>query len=94
MAVDWDNLNGNLDSILEDAANKTDAELGEKISSVTKLTQQEIKTMCPEPGDAKKLLELIQIVNSAESKNSKINQIVTNSEKFGKMIIAILSKVI
>jgi hypothetical protein len=38
------------------------------------------------------LVELMQIVNSAETRNKKISNIVENSEKFAGIVITLLDK--
>ena len=40
----------------------------------------------------KKLAELMQIVKQAGDRNEKINNIVTNGEKFGGIILSLLAK--
>jgi len=92
MAVDWDAFDKELDSIVESAAARTDERLASKISSVTRMTDEEVKELFPEPGDAKKLAELMKIVTSATDRNTKINNIVQNSEKFAGVILGLLGK--
>jgi len=89
---DWDKLERSVDGIIKDSAKKTDEELASMISSVTRLTDEEIQELFPEPSDAKKLVELMKIVKSAEDRNTKINRIVENSKKFGGVVLTLLSK--
>ena len=42
--------------------------------------------------DVKKLAELVQIVKQAGDRNEKVNNIVNNAEKFGGIILTLLSK--
>jgi hypothetical protein len=89
---DWNKLEQSIDSIISGAAKKTDEELASRISSVTRLTDDEVQELFPEPSDAKKLFELMKIVKSAEERNTKINRIIENSEKFGGIVLTLLSK--
>jgi len=92
MPVDWDAFDKDVDSIVASAADRTDERLASKISSVTRLTDEEVKELFPEPADAKKLAELMKIVTSATDRNTKINDIVQNSEKFAGVILSLLVK--
>jgi hypothetical protein len=89
---DWNKLENSIDDIIKKASQKTDEELSSKISSVTRLTDDEIQELFPEPSDAKKLFDLMKIVKSAEERNTKINQIIANSEKFAGTVLTLLSK--
>lgn len=90
MAIDFSSIN--IDAIMDDAAQKTDAKLAGKISSLTHMTDAEIKELFPKATDAKKLVELMTIVKSAQSENEKINAIVANSEKFAGVVVTLLGK--
>lgn len=92
MATNWKDLD--IQSIAKEAAKETDDKLASEISSLTRLKDDEIKKLFPEKGDVAKFAELMQIVNSAGSKNQKVNQIIQNSEKFGRIILTLLSKVV
>jgi hypothetical protein len=88
----WDKLEENIDQIIKEASDKTDKLLASEISSVTRLTDEEIAEFFPEQTDVKKLFDLIKIVKSAEDRNSKINSLVKNSETYGGIILTLLSK--
>lgn len=92
MAIDWDKFDAEVDDIIEQAANATDEKLASKISSITRLTDEEIMELFPEPADVKKLKELMKVVKSAEDRNTKVNNIVANVEDFAGIIITILGK--
>ncbi len=87
MPSNVDNLFNNLDNILENEAQKTDSQLEQEITSKTSLSKEQLDAICPQPGDKQKLAELIQIVNSAEDTNNKINRITSNTEKFGGIVV-------
>ena len=90
MAINWDEID--LDEIIEDEANKTDEELASKISSLTRMTDTEVNELFPNPSDTKKLVELMKIVKSSEDKNTKINNIVANTQEFSGVILTLLGK--
>ena len=83
-----------LDAIIDDAAQKTDEKLAGQISSLTRMTDEEIQEFFPKAADAKKLVELMQIVKSAEDRNVKVNNIAANSEKFAGVVVTLLGKFI
>jgi phage gp16-like protein len=58
------------------------------------MTDAEIKKLFPKATDAKKLVELMTIVKSAQTENDKINAIVANSEKFAGVVVTLLGKFI
>ena len=90
MAIDFSGID--IDSIMDGAAQKTDEKLASQISSLTRMTDEEIKKLFPKASDAKKLVELMGIVKSAESQNNKVNAIVANSEKFAGVVVTLLGK--
>jgi len=92
MPIDWNSFNDDIDTAVAQSGTRTDDQLASKISSVTRLTDDEIKQMFPDPADVKKLAALMQIVKSATDKNAKINQLVANSETFAGIIIPLLEK--
>jgi hypothetical protein len=92
MPIDWDALEKDVDKAVKKAADKTDEQLANKISSITRFTDDEIQKWFPDPADAKKLFDLMKVVNSAESRNRKIANIVNNAEKFGGIVLTLLSK--
>lgn len=92
MAIDWDKFQDELSQMVEDAGEKTDKKLAGKISSVTHLTDEEVKKLFPDPADVKRLGELMEIVKKAGDKNEKINKIVANAEDFAGIILTLLGK--
>jgi len=92
MPVDWNELLSAIDIEIEQAAQKTDEKLAVKISSITRLTVEEIRTLFPAPADVKRVAELMKIVHSAEARNTKINKIVKNAENFAGIILDLLKK--
>lgn len=90
MALDFTDID--IDAIADDAAKKTDDKLAGQISSLTRMTDDEIKKFFPKASDAKKLVELMQIVKSTEKRNKKVNNLVENSEKFAGIVLTLLGK--
>jgi hypothetical protein len=92
MAKNWKDID--FKAIAKDSAQKTDATLASQISSLTKLTDADVKKLFPEKGDAAKFVELMTIVKSADDRNKKVKQIMDNSEKFAGIIVTLLGKVV
>lgn len=92
MPIDWDKFDQDLNTAAAKAGQKTDAALAGKLSSISRLTDEEITELFPDPADAKKLGELMQIVKSAGDRNEKVNRIVANAEKFGGVVFTLLQK--
>ena len=92
MAIDWDKFDKEVDQAIEQAEQKTDEKLATRISSVTRLTDEEIMELFPNPADVKKLKDLMKVVKSTEDRNTKINQIVANAEEFGGIVLTLLAK--
>ena len=90
MAINWDEID--FDEIIDEEAEKTDEELASKISSLTKMTDEEVKELFPKQADAKKLVELMKIVKSSEDQNTKINKISSNAKEFSGVILTLLGK--
>lgn len=88
MALNFSDID--IDAIMDDAAQKTDDKLAGQISSLTHMTDDEIKALFPTAADAKKFAELMRIVKSAETRNTKISNIVENSEKFAGVVLSLL----
>ena len=94
MPIDWEAYNNNLDSAIETAATETDDTLATKIAAVTRLTSEDVKEMFPNPADVKKLGELMAIVKSAEDRNTKINNIVSNAQNLGGVVLTLIDKLV
>ena len=92
MPVNWDQFENDVDVAITAAAGRTDQKLASKISSITRMTDDEIQELFPDPADVKKLTKLMKIVKSAEARNTQINNIVSNSEEFAGIILTLLSK--
>lgn len=92
MAINWDEFDNEIDGIVAESSIATDDQLAAKVSSLTKMTDSEVKELFPEPSDVKKLAKLMKIVKSADDRNTKINKIVSNAEEFGSITVTLLGK--
>lgn len=88
----WDDLENRIGGLVDQAEEDTDDELATEMSSITRLTNKEVKELFPKPSDAQKLFELIRLVNEDTEKNEKINKLVANSEKFADIVITLVSR--
>jgi|TARA_B110000967_G_scaffold13220_1_gene12727 hypothetical protein len=94
MAIDWDQFDIDVDQAAKRSANATDEILASKVSSLTSMTDAEVKELLPLPTDVKALGKLLKIVQSAENRNTKINQIVNNAEEFSGVVLALTKKLV
>jgi hypothetical protein len=92
MTINWDEFDSEIDLIIENSAEVTDEKLASSISSITRMTDEEVKELFPSPADVKKLTELMKIVKSSQNRNEKINSIVAKSEELGGVILSLLQK--
>jgi len=92
MPVNWEEFDSEIDSIIDKSAAETDDRLASRISSITRMTDDEVKELFPNSADVKKLTELMKIVKSSEDRNNKINRIVSNAEEFGGIVLSLLQK--
>ena len=92
MPINWDEFDNEIDTIIAESAEETDQKLASKISSITRMTDDEVKELFPDPADVKKLAELMKVVKSSENRNNRINKIIDNAEKFGGIVLTLLSK--
>ena len=92
MPVNWDKLDNEVDAAIKRSGEKTDAQLASKISSITRMTDDEVQALFPKPADAKKLANLMKIVQSADDRKKKVNNIISNAEQFGGVMLTLLEK--
>lgn len=88
MPTDWDAI----DRAIKRAKDETDDALASRISSVTRLTDDEVKKLFPAPADAAKLAELMRIVTEGTTKTQKVNALVANIERLGGTVITLLNR--
>lgn len=92
MPINWEEFDENLNQAITESAHAVDIKLASHISSITRLTDDEINELFPEPADLKKLANLLKIVKSAENRNNKVNAIIDNSEEFAGVVLTLLTK--
>ena len=92
MPINWKNFDENLDRAITESVYAVDTKLAAHISSITRLTDDEINELFPKPDDLKKLADLLKIVKSAEDRNDKVSAIVKNSEDFAGIVLTLLTK--
>ncbi|MFO7962738.1 MAG: hypothetical protein R6U50_02345 [Desulfobacterales bacterium] len=92
MPLNWEKFEKDVNTAVKTSGKVTDQKLASKMSSVTRLTDDEIQKLFPTPTDAKRLFELMKIVKSASHRNTKIKEIVLNAERFAGIIVTLLSK--
>ena len=89
----WDDLENKIGGLVQEAGNRTDNKLASEMSSLTKLTNDQITELFPESKDAASLFELIRLVKEGTSRNEKVDKIVANSEEFAGVIITLISSI-
>lgn len=92
MSEELNELVNNFDQLSDRAKKEADDEVGDKISSVTRMSKEEVKELFPERGDQKKLAELMQIVRSADNHNKKVNAVIDRAEDFSGVVVKLLDK--
>ena len=92
MPIDWNAFQDSLDSEIDAAATKTSDRLASKVSSLTRLTDAEVKELFPEPADVQHLKNLMEIVHSAENVNIKRTRLISNVESLAGAALTLLGK--
>lgn len=82
------------EDILNEAEDLTQTELKSRISSLTRLSDADIQSICPEKEDKVALASLMKIVDGAASDNEKKKQLADNLKQFGVIVLRILAKVV
>ena len=94
MPINWEEFDRDIDAIMDSTAEATDDRFASRISSLTRMTDEEVKELVPRTADARKLKELVKIVKSSEERNVKVNRIASNSEEFAGIVLSLLQKFI
>lgn len=92
MPINWDEVEGEVEAALDQAKQRTDDRLASQISSMTRLTDAEVMQLFPTPADVERLVQLMQIVKSADERNQKVNRLATNMEKLGGTVVTLLER--
>lgn len=83
----------NWSQIAAKAATETDRQLAGDISSLTTMTDSEINELFPAHDDKQRLAKLMEIVNSASSRNEKTKRIADNIEELADVVLKIVGRV-
>ena len=92
MPIDWDGVDAEIDQAIDEAKKRTNDRLAAQVSSLTRLTDEEVKKLFPTPADLKQLAELMQIVRSADARNRKVNQLVKNIESVAGAVVTLIDR--
>lgn len=82
------------DKILDEAEQKTNEQLKDKIAALTKLSAEDLQKIAPTVADKAVLLKLMEVVRSAASDNDKKAAILANIEMYAGIILNIAGKVL
>jgi hypothetical protein len=93
MPIDWDAFDKEVNGALDHAEGQTDEKLALRISSLTRMTGEEIEALFPKPADVKKLAQLLKIVKSAEAHNVKVTRLIANIEDLGGTVVKLIDKI-
>lgn len=92
--IDWEKFSKDVKEASKEAAVKTDAELAAEMAAITRLTQAEVQEIFPKKSDLEDFSELMEIVKSSTSRNEKVSKIIASSEKFGRVVVSLLGKIL
>ncbi len=90
--IDWEAFKRDLPGMVASAGKRTDDKLANRVSSLTRLTDAEIKELFPTPADVEKLASLMAIVRSADDRNAKVSKLATNIESLAGTVITLVGK--
>jgi uncharacterized protein (UPF0305 family) len=88
MPIDWDAI----DREIEAAAGDTDAKLVSRISSISRMKDEDIEKLFPDSGDKEKLKKLLQIVDEASDENTKKQNLIKNIEELSGTVISLVKR--
>ena len=88
MAVDWSGI----DDAIQSAGDKTDAALASQVSSLTRLTDAEVKQLFPTHADLQELSDLMKIVKGATDDAAKQKALISNIEDVAGAVVTLVAK--
>ena len=80
--------------ILMNARQQTDKELSSQISSLCRLTDEEIETIAPSAGEKETLVELMKMVKDAELSNSAKAEALKNIKGASEIAVKLIGKIV
>jgi len=92
MPIDWDEVRRAVRDAVDNAVQDTDDQLAGRISSLTRLTDAEVKDLFPTPADVERLLKLMTIVSDATKDNQQVVQLEQNIHELAGTVVTLLNK--
>ena len=92
--IDWDRFERTIRGEVETAARQTNEELAQRISTLVRMTDEDIQRLFPTKADKARLARLLRIVRSAESRNRKAKALADEVEDLGLTVIKLLERVL
>lgn len=83
-----------LQELADEAKDITDQQLSSQISSLTRLTQDEIDSIAPAPLDKENLQKLIGIIKDSTKSNEQKAEAIKTIDQHLSLLISIVSKFI
>ncbi len=83
---------GELNKIGQVSADTINKSFGDKIKSLTTVSDDVIKEICPKEGDKEKLVLLLEGLDKATTTEEKKAHIIKNVGEFGEILINIIGK--
>jgi hypothetical protein len=90
MPYDWKAFENDINDALDNAEKRTDNKLASRVSSLTRLNDDEVKKLFPTPADVDKLKQLMKIVKSSDSRNKKVLNLTNNIETLAETAVKLL----
>ena len=81
---------GKYSKAAKDAREATESEYASLISSVTTLTDSDIKKLFPQRADKEKLIELLAVVKESTDENDAINKLTANIDHLAGTIVKLV----
>jgi hypothetical protein len=85
---------GRFADIMEDAAEKTNADLATEISSLTSLKGSDIERLFPTRADKENLARLLEIVGAATDENKKVTQLKKNIDDLAGVVVRLVKVIV
>lgn len=83
--------NGNpFTQVAREAANTTNARLDEQLSSLSRLTDGQLRSLFPSKADKQRLAELMAIVAEATAENEKVVQLKRNIDQLAGTVVRLV----
>lgn len=79
-------------NVLNGAAEQTNAELASEISSLTRFTDAELKSLAPTKADKELLLTLLEIVNEGTTEMQKVKKLKDNINTLAPIVLGVVKK--